>query len=172
MAVLFIPGRWLPHFIWKLHISCYDPSLVILHDTNMAEMQCNFRSNQSLFTPDLTSFSLLLWLIVVLQISGVTVSVCTTRVSAPRQNFRKKKCVCLRPHGRSVNFYGGNRTHYTINQSTVWYDTQLTNHSLTTVIVFRCRNYPDSFLATFICFQIYRATTMLFPYALALLPIE
>ena len=31
-----------------------------------------------------------------------------------------------------------NSTH-TISQSTVWYDTQLTNHSLTTLIVFRCR---------------------------------
>ena len=40
-----------------------------------------------------------------------------------------------------------NRTHYTISQSTVWYDTQLTNQSLTTVIVFRCRNYSDSFFS-------------------------
>ena len=37
-----------------------------------------------------------------------------------------------------------NRTHYTIIQSTVWYDTQLTNDSLTILIVFRSRNYTDS----------------------------
>ena len=43
--------------------------------------------------------------------------------------------------------FSDNRTHYTISQSTVSYDTQLTNHSLTTVIVFRCRNYPDSFFS-------------------------
>ena len=40
-----------------------------------------------------------------------------------------------------------NCTHYTISQSTVWYDTQLTNDSLTTLIVFRCRNYSDSFFS-------------------------
>ena len=39
-----------------------------------------------------------------------------------------------------------NRTHYTIIQSTVRYDTQLTNDSLTTPIVFHSRNYTDSFL--------------------------
>ena len=47
----------------------------------------------------------------------------------------------------SMGYYCDNRTHYTISQSTVWYDTQLTNDSLTTVIVFRCRNYPDSFFS-------------------------
>ena len=41
--------------------------------------------------------------------------------------------------------YIDNRTHYTIIQSTVCYDTQLTNDSLTTLIVFRSQNYPDSF---------------------------
>ena len=40
-----------------------------------------------------------------------------------------------------------NRTHYTISQSTVWYDIQLTNDSLTTLIVFRSRNYSDIFLS-------------------------
>ena len=40
--------------------------------------------------------------------------------------------------------YSDNRSHYTISQSAVWYNTQLTNHSLTTVIVFRCRNYTDN----------------------------
>ena len=29
----------------------------------------------------------------------------------------------------------------------VWYDTQLTNGSLTTLIVFRSQNYPDSFFS-------------------------
>ena len=43
--------------------------------------------------------------------------------------------------------YADNRTHYTIIQSTVWYDTQLTNDSLTTLIVFRSRNYIDSFFS-------------------------
>ena len=57
--------------------------------------------------------------------------------------------------------YFDNRTHYTISQSTVWYDTQLTNDSLTTLIVFHCRNYSDSFFSYVHLFQISRATSML-----------
>ena len=41
-----------------------------------------------------------------------------------------------------ISFLGDNRTHYTTSQSTVWYDTQLT-----ILIVFRCRNYTDSFFS-------------------------
>ena len=35
----------------------------------------------------------------------------------------------------------------------VWYDTQLTNDSLTTLIVFRSQNYPDSFFNYFHLFS-------------------
>ena len=45
---------------------------------------------------------------------------------------------------RIYHYYNDNRTHYTIIQSTVRYDIQLTNDSLTTLIVFRSRNYTDN----------------------------
>ena len=45
-----------------------------------------------------------------------------------------------------MGYYCDNHTRYTIIQSTV-YDTQLTNDSLTALIVFRCRNYTDSFFS-------------------------
>ena len=54
-------------------------------------------------------------------------------------------CGCPIVYVDIQKIYWDNRTHYTIIQSTVWYNTQLTNDSLTTVIVFRCRNYTDSF---------------------------
>ena len=63
-------------------------------------------------------------------------------------------------------------THYTISQSTVWYDTQLTNDSLTTLIVFRCQNYSDSFFCYVHLFSDIPSKTMLFLHALDLLPIE
>ena len=45
-----------------------------------------------------------------------------------------------------INYFD-NGTHYTIIQSMVWYDAQLTNDSLTTLIVFNSRNYTDSFFS-------------------------
>ena len=69
-------------------------------------------------------------------------------------------------------FSSDNRTHYTICQSTVQYDTQLTNDSLTTLIVFRSRNYTDSFFSYVHLFSDIPSSDNVFLYALASLLIE
>ena len=69
----------------------------------------------------------------------------------PRDSFMLFTRFCLVKYslclGMYSKLYHDNRTHYTIIQSTVWYDTQLANDSLTTLIVFRSRNYTDSFFS-------------------------
>ena len=85
-------------------------------------------------------------------ICSTLMSVCAMKgiPKGPLAQWGKDLTYYLTPFFCLVNwdmYYPDNRTHYTISQSTVWYDAQLTNDSLNTLIVFRCRNYRDSFIS-------------------------